>query len=343
MEGIALAARLLLALVFAAAGIGKLLDQPGARRALAGFGVSERLLVPTAVVLPVVELITAVALVARPSARFGAIAALCLLVLFVAAIARAMSRGEAPDCHCFGQLSSAPAGRRTLIRNTVLAAPAVLLVAYGPGEGVDRWVSGRSAPEIAAVGAGVCAAGLAALVIRLWIENRRLRRDLARDRQTLALLPPGLPVGAQAPRFTLPDADGRPVSLDELLAQGRPVALVFLSPSCSPCTDMLSDLARWQATLAERITIALLSTGTVRENRHLSEQHGLVNVLVQNDSEVFESYRTPATPSVVIVTVDGRIGTRIRSSRAIVETLIRRGLRDDVILPQGSSAANGDG
>ena len=37
-----------------------------------------------------------------------------------AAIAIAMARGKAPDCHCFGQLHSAPAGWKTLARNGVL-------------------------------------------------------------------------------------------------------------------------------------------------------------------------------------------------------------------------------
>ena len=45
----------------------------------------------------------------------------------------------------------------------------------------------------------------------------------------------GLPVGTRAPDFTLPDADGHPVSLSDL--RGRPVALVFYpldwSPGCS--------------------------------------------------------------------------------------------------------------
>lgn len=45
----------------------------------------------------------------------------------------------------------------------------------------------------------------------------------------------GLPVGTPAPDFTLPDKDGRPVSLSDF--RGRPVALVFYpldwSPGCS--------------------------------------------------------------------------------------------------------------
>ena len=45
--------------------------------------------------------------------------------------------------------------------------------------------------------------------------------------------------GAQAPDFTLPDQDGKPVSLADF--QGRPLLLVFYPADFSPvCTDQLS-------------------------------------------------------------------------------------------------------
>ena len=36
--------------------------------------------------------------------------ALVLLLLFVGGISYNVARGRSPDCHCFGQLHSAPAG-----------------------------------------------------------------------------------------------------------------------------------------------------------------------------------------------------------------------------------------
>jgi peroxiredoxin/uncharacterized membrane protein YphA (DoxX/SURF4 family) len=329
MHGIALVARLLLAIVFAAAAAGKLADRPGTRRALADFGLPARAIPSVSLLLPLAELATAVALVARPSARWGAIAAVCLLAVFIVAIARAMSRGEAPDCHCFGQLASGLAGRSTLIRNVLLAVPAVLVVAYGPGEGIDQWVSGHSAAELGAIAAGLCAAILAVVVARLWPENRRLRRELGRMRVGDALLSPGLPVGAPAPGFSLPSADGAAVSLAALLGRGRPVALVFVGPDCSSCTELLPDLARWQTTLAERITIALLTRGSVRESRAMAERYGLESVLVQEEGEVSKTYRARATPSVVIVAPDGRIASRTYQTRMMTEAVVRNALHID--------------
>lgn len=60
----------------------------------------------------------------------------------------------------------------------------------------------------------------------------------------------GLPVGTVAPEFTLPDANGRPVSLSDL--RGRPVVLVFYpldwSPGCSRQLELYQqELAEFEA------------------------------------------------------------------------------------------------
>ena len=266
MGSIALAARVLLSLVFAVAAAGKFADQPGTRRAMADFGAPSGSLKALGLLLPLAELATAVALLFQPSARWGAVSAVILLALFMAGIARAMARGEAPDCHCFGQISSSPAGLRTLARNAVLAAPAVFVVAYGPGTSIDAWVSARSAAELVAFATGFAAVALGGLCVRLWLTNKRLRDDLQRANESLAAFPAGLPVGADAPDFALPNVDGHTTTLEALLAEGRPAALVFVSPGCDACQVMLPDLARWQSTLPERITIALLGQGRRRSS-----------------------------------------------------------------------------
>jgi peroxiredoxin len=327
MEFVALGARAALALVFALAAVAKLLDQPGARRALGDFRVPKPLVVPSGWLLPTAELAIAAALLIQPTAGAGAIAACVLLAAFIAGITGAMARGEAPDCHCFGQVSSSPAGVHTLIRNGLLGSLALVVAIYGPGQDLGAWLSARSAAELGALGLGLLAAGLAGVSIRLWRENRRLRDELAQASEWLDAFPPGLPVGAPAPAFSLPSAAGEEMSLQALLGRGKPVALVFVSPSCRPCVAMLPDLARWQQTLADRLTIALVAAGDVGQTRRLVAEHGLADVLMQHDAEVFRAYRATASPAVVIVSVDGRIGTRIRSSQGIVEAVIRHALQ----------------
>lgn len=144
MNLILLLIRLVLAAVFLVAGLAKLADLAGSRQALRAFGVPARLADPFGLLFPLAELAVAVALVPPLTAWWGALGALLLLLLFVVGIAFNLARGRQPDCHCFGQLHSAPAGWPTLIRNLVLAAGAGLVVAFGrstPGPGVLDWLA----------------------------------------------------------------------------------------------------------------------------------------------------------------------------------------------------------
>src|SRR5258708_34045657 len=130
--GIALLiARLLLTVVFFVAGVAKLADRAGSQQALRDFGVPALLANPLGVLLPLVELAVAVALIPVISAWWGAIGALVLLLLFVVGITVNLIRGRTPDCHCFGQLHSAPVGWPTLLRNLILVAIAGFVVGLG--------------------------------------------------------------------------------------------------------------------------------------------------------------------------------------------------------------------
>ncbi|HET8522893.1 MAG TPA: MauE/DoxX family redox-associated membrane protein, partial [Thermomicrobiales bacterium] len=104
MDVLLLLARLILAVVFVVAGITKLLDPGGSRKALSGFGLPPALAAPGGVVLPLVEIVIGALLLPRATAQWAAIGALALLVVFVAAIGYNLARGRTPDCHCFGQL-----------------------------------------------------------------------------------------------------------------------------------------------------------------------------------------------------------------------------------------------
>jgi len=337
VESVTLGARLVLAIVFVAAAAGKLADQRAFRSSLADFGMPDRSLAALALLLPLAELATAVALLVRESARWGAVAALVLLSVFVAGIAGAMARGRQPDCHCFGQLSSAPAGRGTMIRNALLAVPAVLVAATGPGEAIGTWVAARSSVELVLTGVGVASVVLTALCLRRRQQNRPRRRDAARLREVGELGPRGLPIGASAPGFALPGVEGQMVTVDTLLGRGKPLALLFLSTGCSSCVTMVPHLARWQTTLDDRLTIAIVTAGESPEIRRLAEEHGLANVLVEQDHDVFDAYRAEATPSGVIITPDGRIGSQTNVTSTMVEALIRHALHRPTMTPGTAS------
>jgi len=141
-------ARIVLAAVFALAAVTKLADLDGARRAARDFGVPERLAPAVGTLLPVAELAAALLLLPAETAVAGAALALALLLAFTTAIAVSLARGETPDCHCFGQLHSAPAGPATLIRNGALAALAAFVLVGSLAEepaGAFGWIGDLTA------------------------------------------------------------------------------------------------------------------------------------------------------------------------------------------------------
>ena len=331
-----LAARLVLVAVFATAGVAKLLDRPGSRDALRGFGVPARLVPAGVILLPLAEIGTAVALVPTPTAQWGGVAAVLLLLAFVGGIANAMRRGKAPDCHCFGQLSSSPAGRSTLVRNLALAAPAAYVAIDGPGPSLSAWIADRTAAELVAVAAGLAAAVLGVLALTFWRKSRTLTRDLESAQDRLSSLPRGLPVGTMAPEFTVHSArSGLPVTLDDLRAPGLPVVLIFVSPGCGPCKEIFADVGRWQVALAEDVTVAVISEGD-RADNIASLENGSGDVLLQDDWDVVMAYKVRNTPTAVAISADGQMASALVSGAGI-ESLVRLTVRQQRM--RGSGAA----
>ncbi len=132
----------------------------------------------------------------------------------------------------------------------------------------------------------------------------------------------GLPVGAPAPAFDLLDLEGEGVTLDSLRSPGRPVLLFFTDPGCDYCAEVLPEVGRWQDELADEFTIAIISCDGPEENRAMSNEHGLSRVLIEEDLEVSEVYRVSGTPSAVLVTPDGTIGSFLSESAEEIEDLV---------------------
>jgi uncharacterized membrane protein YphA (DoxX/SURF4 family)/peroxiredoxin len=334
--------RLLLAGVFATAGVAKLRDPTSSRRALEDFDVPAHLARPGGVLLPLTELAIAIALVIPLSARWGALAGATLLGVFVVVIANAMAHGRAPDCHCFGQVHSEPAGWSTLARNGVLIALATTVVATGPGPGIETWVSDRSVLELALVAAALAAATLGAWRLRAWSRKREHGRallDAVTRVEKFNAGPPGKPIGSIAPPFELRDVRGDPHSLEELRGRGKPVVLVFVHARCGPCKELLPHVAAWQAGLAERLTIAVVAEGSARSNRSFSDEHGLGDYLLQKRSETYDAYEARGTPSAVVIDPEGAIASVTGVGQLMIEELIRLTLRRSESRAEPSLAA----
>lgn len=112
------------------------LAQPAWPRAAADFG-APRWVVAS---LPWLELVLGGLLLAQVGGRWTAAAACFLLAVFTVAVAVRLRLGDQAPCGCFGETSSEPVSRRTLARNLVLTAMAVV-GALRPGEAGSAWVA----------------------------------------------------------------------------------------------------------------------------------------------------------------------------------------------------------
>jgi peroxiredoxin len=246
------------------------------------------------------------------------------------AIGWTMVCGRETDCHCFGQLHSAPVRWGTLLRSVVLAGVAGFVLVGGwtdAGASATGWLARLSAGALA----GLCV-GVLVVAAQSWFSWQLLRQNgrlLARLEAVEArlgsrpdLAPSGLPINSAAPPFALPGVDGGTLTLEHLLTYGRPVALVFSDPGCGPCTALLPEIGAWQRSCEDRITVAVISRGSSEGHRAIVAEHRTRHIGLQLDREVAEAYGAHGTPSAVLVGRDGRTASRLAVGRAAILELV---------------------
>ena len=357
MDAALLIARLVLAAVFTIAGVAKLADLKGSRQAIIEFGLPAVVASPLALLLPLAELGVGAALIPASSAWWGALGALGLLVLFVMGISINLARGRTPDCHCFGQLHSAPAGWKTLARNAVLAALAGFVVwsgyegGGGAGPSALSWLGALSAAQLLSLLGGVVVLALLAgqwwFLVHLLRQNGRLLVRLEALEASIATdgsvapsqngtpVPPaeGLPVSSTAPEFSLSGLHGETLTLEALRAPGKPVMMLFTDPGCGPCNALLPEVGRWQEEHQEKLTLALISRGDPDENKTKAQEHALRNVVLQKDWEVSESYEVRGTPSAVLVSSEGKVASPVAGGEEGIRALLSYAVGERAQLP----------
>jgi len=325
------AARLLLAFVFAVAGLAKLANRARTRKLTTDFGLPAFLVSPISLLLPLGELVCAIALLSTASAWWGAAGVFALLVLFMAVIGASLARGRRPDCQCFGQLRATPIGASTLVRNAVLAAVAATILWQGRHNAGPAVLDALAALSLSASLLALLSALAVLTVVELVMiyqllrQNGRLllRVDGLEDRLGAAADPPvaGLPVNSAVPAFTLKDLDGRSVTLGTLPTHGRALLLVFTEPGCGACDALLPEVAAWQRDHEDRLLVVPIGRGDVRVNRTKSERHNLQHALLQGDREVSTLFHVDAMPCAVLVK-DGRIGSPAAPGADAIRALV---------------------
>ncbi len=341
MTALTLFASLVLAAVFAVAAVTKLTDRGGTREAVVAFGAPEWSAGTLALLLPVAELAVAGLLLFPETAAYGAIGALVLLAIFSVAIGVSLARGRAPDCHCFGQLHSAPASWKTLARNGVLAALAVVSLAGNVSDdqaSAFAWLGDLESAEllaavVAAVAVGIIVVGGTAFLTLMRSYGKVLTRL---DRVEAALASAGyelddepmpelgLAPGTPAPAFSAQSLSGEPASLSTFLETELPAVLLFTSPNCGPCSALMPTVAAWQRDHAETLSVVLVSDGAAEEVGAEAAEHELANVLLDDGHATYEAYEANGTPSAVVIAPDGTIGSWVVAGSEWIERLVEQ-------------------
>lgn len=300
----------------------KLASLSTSRETVEAFGVPGRLAIIAGVALPLAEIAVAAALLPSLSARWGAAGALALLCVISAGVMRALHQGRAPACNCFGQVSSAPISSQTLLRNGALSAVAVFVLLEAPGSALTSWTSnGAAANLVAALGV------TATTVLGVIAWARRGAGPVRAPERPTVMGSPALPLGTPAPGFELPDLHGEIISLRQLLARGQPVVLIFASPHCGPCVEMVSQFSRWNGAIGDDITLVVIESDVESAGHLPEEQRALLDGLVcltEPARDLATRYGAAGTPCAVSITAEGRLSSQPMIGTEFVERLIRR-------------------
>jgi thiol-disulfide isomerase/thioredoxin len=138
--------------------------------------------------------------------------------------------------------------------------------------------------------------------------------------------------GQHAPAFDLAVLAGGRTTLGALLAPGKPLLLVFTDPLCGPCFELLPDIGGWQRVYDDRLTIALVSSGTPEKNLAMTGEYGISRVLLQVERELVEAYGLVQAPAALLIQPDGRVSAGPRYGANAVRKLVADTL--GLILPE---------
>lgn len=327
--------RLILFGVFAVAGVSKFLDPEGSKKTLRDFNTPEEFTGFFSVALPFAEIVFAVCLLFVTMSWVGALGCLILLLTFIGGMAWQMAQGKAPDCHCFGQLHSEPVGKKSLIRNIILALLAIVLLASGrASQGFDLASTTAGMLQIVLIlFLVILAVVLLGYLVDVAAQQREIVRRLgilefasggadAVERNEAGDPSDGLPIGAPLPDISIPDINGRLVRFEHLMDGTSPFLLLFVGPQCAPCESLLPEIKEWETALAGKAKFIFISHGDVAASRKKFEAPGRV-VLVEDAARPFaKAVHAKWTPTALYVDANGNIAGHIAAGDIQIRRLV---------------------
>lgn len=343
MENFLFILRIVLVAIFGVAGFAKLYDLAGSKKAVESFGIPESLAKPIGILLPLAEILIAILLIFVQTSWFGAIGATVLLGIFIAGMTWQWSQGNAPDCHCFGQVHSEPVSPKSIIRNVIFVLPTIgLIIAGRKNQGLNLFDSNfnDTTESSMTIIIGLAVIGLLAAVVYFLKQISEQQVQIMRrieileftahegtkevEREDVSNPTEGLPIGTPAPVFELPDLNDKVVALNDLLTPKKATLFFFVSPTCNPCGALLPEIEEWQTTLKDKLNFVFISNGGAKENAEKLGGKTLKKVLLQKDREVAELYGAKWTPTAVLINGDWRIASRVAAGDTAIRDLVEK-------------------
>jgi methylamine dehydrogenase accessory protein MauD len=130
-------------------------------------------------------------------------------------------------------------------------------------------------------------------------------------------------VGERAPVFELRDFFGRPQRVGGIDADGRRTLLLFVSPTCPVCKELLPTARSLRKSEGERLRLVLASDGPREEHEAFVARHGLSDEAYLLSAELGRAYEIAKLPHAILLDSEGVVAARgLVNSREHLESLI---------------------
>jgi len=128
-------------------------------------------------------------------------------------------------------------------------------------------------------------------------------------------------VGEPAPVLEVETLDGVPLSIGKALAKGRMQLLLFVSPHCPLCKDLIPIARNFAKT--EKLDVVFVGDDDVNEQRAMIARLDMAGLAFVNSSIVGRSFHVDRLPHAVLIGDAGAVLSKgLVNSREHLESLI---------------------
>lgn len=311
--------RIGLFIIFIVSGVSKLASRRQFLLLLqnSGFGIGWAQLL--AVVIPLVEVITACFIIVDATRNIGSVMSLLLLVIFTVFILSLLHRGLHVSCSCFGALhSNRPLSRNSFVRNIgllLIAAVPLLWSDRGgwtwPTEGLSLTI-GTMAILVSMASLILIVLGSVALLGRMGLLLRRL--ETVED--IVGIASPArrsIPVGSTPESAVFQLKDGTSIEWRNLIDERLGVVFIFATTNCDACIELIKALEQLgtgdQLTRGRKRDVVLVLLGGREEIMEAMAKSRIERYYLGNKHEVAEAFKLYVYPTAIDVNSSGEVAT----------------------------------